>query len=68
MIGDTRTTKRIEYWKTLGSKERPWITYDIVPKTVRENSFYFDEFVQYIKNEGFNFKIIETTERIIDEK
>jgi hypothetical protein len=55
-------SRRLEYWLKVPSKERAWITFDVIPLQTISDSFYFDEYVEIIKQLGFQYRVVETTE------
>ena len=63
---EIRNMRRLEYWQKAVSKERPWITFDLVPVTTVHDSFYFDEFVELVKQAGFAYRIIHRVETLTD--
>jgi hypothetical protein len=65
-MSELRNMRRLEYWKTIQSTKYPHITFDLVPVTTVHEHFYFDEFVEHVKQAGFSYRIIKHTETLED--
>ena len=57
--------RRLEYWKTVETS-KPWSKFDLVPLQVYQDNLYFDDMVAAVKAAGFDYRIIETTEKLLE--
>lgn len=62
-----RQVTRIEYWQDEVIVTKPWFTFQLVPKQiVDQNNPAFNEIIELVKKAGFRYRIIETTETLLE--
>lgn len=64
-VGKTVKRRRLEYWMV--KKINSFASFTAIePKTIEEGTF-FEEIIGIVKAAGFNYRIIEVTETIVEE-
>jgi len=57
--------RRLEYWKEVVLE--PWARFELVPVQIHQDSFLFNQILDAVKAAGFNYRVIETNEAILEQ-